>query len=339
MAIELETGKPFAAPTVDWLAVRLVVDSYYDRFIADAAHPAVRIEHTRHIRGHERSTLAGEWGLSLHLESRSAGKTARYLLDFGYTPEILNRNFALLGLDAAALDGLILSHGHLDHYGGLLGFVAQHRPQMQADVRLYAGGAANFDEKWIKRREGGVVSWGRLERAALDAARVEAVCCEQARALGGPFTTGQIGRGSFERVLENTLVAPAGETFDHFSEAELQGRLLPDQHPDEHATAYVVQGKGLVVVSSCGHAGILNTVKTAIAVSGVEKLHAVLGGFHLGPAPMDYVEHTVAELKALDPDVVIPMHCSGSKFQAAMRDAMPDRLVLANTGSRFVFGA
>ncbi|HEV2301098.1 MAG TPA: MBL fold metallo-hydrolase, partial [Stellaceae bacterium] len=231
MAIELQTGKPFAAPTVEWLAVRLVVDSYYDRFIADATHPAVRIEHTRHIRGHERSTLAGEWGLSLHLESRSAGKTARYLLDFGYTPEILNRNFGLLDLDAGALDGLILSHGHLDHYGGLLGFVAHHRTQMRADLKLFAGGEANFDEKWIKRKEGGVVSWGRLDRAALEGARVETVCCDAAHALAGPFTTGQIGRGSFERVLENTLVAPAGaEPSDHFTEAELAGRLVPDRH-------------------------------------------------------------------------------------------------------------
>ena len=340
MAIELQQAKPFAAPTVDWLGVRIVVDSYYDRFVADAAHPAVRIEHTRHIRGHERSTLAGEWGLSLHLESKRAGVAAQYLLDFGYTPEILNRNFALLDLDASALDGLILSHGHLDHYGGLLGFVAQHRPQMRADLQLFAGGEANFDEKWIKPKEGGVVSWGRLERAALDAAGVETVCCEAAHVLRGPFTTGHIGRGSFERVLDNTLVAPAGiEAADHFTEAELAGRLVPDQHPDEHATAYVVQGKGLVVISSCGHAGLINTVKTAMAVSGVGKLHAVLGGFHLGPAPMDYVEHTVAELKALAPDVVIPMHCSGVKFQAAMREAMPDKLVLANTGSRFIFGA
>ena len=339
MAIELQTATSFAAPTVEWLAVRLVVDSYYDRFVADAEHPAVRIEHTRHIPGHERSTLAGEWGLSLHLESRGAVGSAQYLLDFGFTPEILNRNFALLGLEAGALDGLILSHGHLDHYGGLLGFLAQHRPQMRKDVKLFAGGAANFDEKWIKRRDGVVVSWGRLDRGAIERARVEPVCCEEARALAGPFTSGQIGRTSFERMLENTFVAPSGPAArEHFSEAELAGRLVPDQHPDEHATAYLVQGRGLVVVSSCGHAGILNTVRTAMAVSGVQKLHAVIGGFHLGPAPMDYVDHTVAELKALDPDVVIPMHCSGTKFQAAMRAAMPEKLVLANTGSRFVFG-
>jgi 7,8-dihydropterin-6-yl-methyl-4-(beta-D-ribofuranosyl)aminobenzene 5'-phosphate synthase len=75
-----------------------------------------------------------------------------------------------------------------------------------------------------------------------------------------------------------------------------------------------------------------------MAVSGIDKLHAVLGGFHLGPAPMDYVEHTIAELKCLSPDVVVPMHCSGSKFILTMQREMPDRLVTTNIGSRFTFG-
>ena len=75
-----------------------------------------------------------------------------------------------------------------------------------------------------------------------------------------------------------------------------------------------------------------------MAVSGVGKLHAVLGGFHLGPAPQDYIDHTVVELARLSPDVVIPMHCSGAKFLGAMHRQMPDRLVTANIGSRFTFG-
>ena len=64
----------------------------------------------------------------------------------------------------------------------------------------------------------------------------------------------------------------------------------------------------------------------------------MIGGFHLGPAPMDYVEHTVAELKSLSPDVVVPMHCSGGKFIAGNAARMPDRLVTTNIGSRFTFG-
>ncbi len=302
----------------------------------------VNIEHVRHIPGHERSTFAGEWGLSLHLESARLGARSGYLLDFGYTPEVLIRNFALLDLDPGGIDGLILSHGHRDHYGGLEGFVGRHRAQMRPEIKLFVGGETAFHEKWIKRRGAEPVSWGVLDRGALEAADIGTVCCDGARALPGPFTTGPfttgpIARQSFERVLDSTLVESAAAT-DHFTEAERLGRLVPDQHPDEHATCYVVQGRGLVVISSCGHVGLINTIKTAMAVSGVGKLHAVLGGFHLGPAPMDYVEHTVAELKILSPDVVVPMHCSGGKFIQAMQREMPDRLVTTNIGSHFTFG-
>ncbi len=337
MSAGVTPAEPFAAPVVDQLSVRVVVNSFYERFIADATHPAVAIEHVRRIPGREMTTLAGEWGLSLHLVSRHGRTAAEYLLDFGYTPEIVVRNFDLLGIVPERLDGLILSHAHRDHYGGLVGFVGQYRPRMRDDLKLYAGGAGIFREKWLSEGKGEPVSWGALDANALAAARVEPVCCNGAQALAGAFTTGQIARQSFERVLPSTLVEPT--PVDHFSEDERRGRLVPDRHPDEHATCYVVQGRGLVVISSCGHAGLINTIRTAMAVSNVAKLHAVLGGFHLGIAPQDYVEHTVAELKAMAPDVVIPMHCSGAKFIATMQREMPDRLVTSNTGSRFTFAA
>ena len=84
--------------------------------------------------------------------------------------------------------------------------------------------------------------------------------------------------------------------------------------------------------------GLINTVKQAMAVSGVSKLHAVIGGFHLFMAPQDYIERTVTELEALKPDVVIPMHCSGADFIETMRRQLPDQLVTTNVGTRFTFG-
>src|SRR5713101_7135649 len=116
-----------------------------------------------------------------------------------------------------------------------------------------------------------------LDAAALEAARVETVACEHAHALAGPFTSGRIARQSFERVLPNTLIEPTAA--DHYSAEERRGRLVPDRHPDEHATCYVVEGRGLVVISSCGHCGLINTIRTAMAVANVGKLHAVIGGF------------------------------------------------------------
>ena len=334
MSSEPNPEAAFTAPVVDHLSVRVVVDSAYERFIRDATHPAVAIEHVRQIPGRQMTTLAGEWGLSLHLESAAAGERAQYLLDFGYTPEVLNRNFDLLDIDPARINGLILSHGHRDHYGGLAGFVERHRRHMRADLALFIGGDNVFREKWIKDRDDKIVSWGAVDRMALTAQRVTPVCCGTPQVLEGAFTSGYIARTSFERVSGGSMVEPE----DHFTEAERRGKLMPDQHPEEHATCYVVKGRGLVVISSCGHTGIINSIHTAMAVSNVDRLHAVVGGFHLSPAPQDYIDHTIDELEALKPDVVIPMHCTGAAFIAAMRQRMPQRLVTSNIGTRFTFG-
>lgn len=333
----LAPAEPFKAPVVDRLSVRLVVDSYHDIFMPKAEHPHCRIEHVGRMPGRERETFAGEWGLSLHLVSEAAGRRGQYLLDFGFTPEVLNRNFDILGIEPEKLDGLILSHSHRDHYGGLAGFVGRYRGRMRDDLALYTGaGDLTYREKWTGRSGADPVSMGAPDGKALAASRVETMCCDHAHALAGPFTSGPIAWQSFEKVTPTTLVEPTPS--DHFTEAERRGRLVLDKHPDEHATCYVVQGRGLVVISSCGHCGVINTVKTAQAVSGVDKVHAVIGGFHLGAAPADYIEHTVAELKALNPDVVVPMHCTGRPFVDAAERAMPAQVVRSTTGSRFTFG-
>jgi 7,8-dihydropterin-6-yl-methyl-4-(beta-D-ribofuranosyl)aminobenzene 5'-phosphate synthase len=322
----------FQAPVVDELAIRVVVDSRYERFLPKASHRQVRIEHIGRIPGRPDMTFAAEWGLSLHLASVKDGANAQYVLDFGYTPEIINRNFDLLGIDSNRINGLILSHGHRDHFGGLDGFVQEHRREMRADLALYVGGETIFRPKWIK--EGGeTVLWGAVDRDALQAKKITTICCQGPCALQGPFTSGYIERTSFEQVTGGSWVED-----DHYSEAERKGQLVRDQHPDEHATCYIVKGRGLVVISSCGHAGIINTVRSAMAAANVDKVHAVVGGFHLGTSPKEYLQHTLQELERINPDVIVPMHCTGEAFIAMLRERLPEKVVYSNVGSRFIFG-
>ena len=338
-------GSALTPPVVDRLSLRVVMDTAHDIFISADPHPLVAIERTRLLPNPKRITLGGEWGLSLHLESARGAETRRYLLDFGYTPEVLNRNIEILSIDTAQLDGLILSHGHLDHYGGLVGFLARHRERMRPDLKLFAGGETNFCYSYVKPPgKDQPVLFGVLDRRDLDKAKVETVLCETPHLVGDAITSGHIERTSFERVLPNTLVEAgqhdgAGCQADHFTDEERQGKIVADLHRDEHATCYVIKDRGLVVITSCGHTGFVNTVETARRVSGVNKLHALIGGVHLAPAPKDYVVQAVTELKKLDPDVVIPMHCSGANFIDAMRQQMPEKLVLSTIGSRFTFGA
>ena len=117
------------------------------------------------------------------------------------------------------------------------------------------------------------------------------------------------------------------------------GKPQPDQHWHEHATCFRLGDRGLVVITSCGHGGIINTLKRAQEVSGVEKIYALVGGFHLAPAPDDYLRQVMTELKKFDLEHVMPMHCSGQNFVDLAKQEMPEKLVLCTTGSRFTFTA
>jgi 7,8-dihydropterin-6-yl-methyl-4-(beta-D-ribofuranosyl)aminobenzene 5'-phosphate synthase len=92
------------------------------------------------------------------------------------------------------------------------------------------------------------------------------------------------------------------------------------------------------MLCSCSHRGVVNAIKQAQAASGVAKVHAVIGGFHLAPYKEDYVRDTVAELKKINLDYVIPLHCSGELFYEIARAEMPTKLLRSYTGTRFVFG-
>lgn len=339
----LANGTPFSAPIVDSLAVRVVVDSHHEAVLPKEMHDHVRIEHVGDIPDRIMHTLAAEWGLSLHLASDTAGERAEYLLDFGWTPEILIRNLDLLGIDLARLNALILSHGHLDHFGGLVGFLDRHRSGMRNDLSLYVGGEDTFLPRWAENTnpdDPTIMPWGELRKDTLISHRVIPTCCTTPHVLDGPVTTGFIPRDSFEKSTSHTFVAnPTLENCpDHFTPEERAGKLVTDDHPEEHALSYLVRDRGLVVISACGHIGIVNSVRAALAVTGVDRLHAVIGGFHLVAAKQDYIDHTVDALAELNPDVVIPMHCTGRDFVDTMRRRMPQQLVVGNLGSRYTFG-
>jgi 7,8-dihydropterin-6-yl-methyl-4-(beta-D-ribofuranosyl)aminobenzene 5'-phosphate synthase len=341
--VEIANAAPIQAPVVDKLAVRVLIDGSFDAFFRPSKVNGVSVEPAPRGRDYRRS-LHNQWGLSLFLESQRAAEQRNVMLDFGYTPEALLNNIELTGVDPSKLDALVVSHGHFDHFGGLQGFLKKYRDVLPADVKLYAGGEDNFCHRY-SGTPGQLTDFGALDRRELVAQKVSVVLAETPTVVAGhAFTTGKIKRASIEKVLPNTLVEFAmkdglGCDAGHYTSAELLGKTVPDEHIHEHATCFNVKDRGLVVISSCGHVGIVNSVRQAQEVSGVQKVHAIVGGFHLGPAPADYLNQVVAEIKKLEPDVVIPMHCSGNNFITAMRQQMPDRLLVSTTGSRVTFGA
>jgi 7,8-dihydropterin-6-yl-methyl-4-(beta-D-ribofuranosyl)aminobenzene 5'-phosphate synthase len=338
-------------PVVDKLTIQVVTDSSRDIAMAGEHVPGITVERVGSSASSDNGMLENQWGLSLHLVSSQGPQTRRYLLDFGFTSDILGSNLKLLNIDPARLDALILSHAHIDHMGGLIGFLRANRASMRENMMLYTGGEDTFCQRVIRQADGTFTPYGVLDRRALKTLNVQPILSELPIIIEDhAFTTGIIPRTSIEHVLPNTYVVYGEKDglgcntykYDedyHFTADELAGNPTPDQHWHEHATCFQVGDRGLVVITSCGHAGIINTVRRAQEITGIDKIVALCGGFHLAPASPPYLESIMTELSKLNIEHLIPMHCSGSNFVETAKREMPEKLILSTTGSKFTFTA
>ncbi|TGX55255.1 MBL fold metallo-hydrolase [Sphingomonas gei] len=329
-------------PIVDSLTLQVLDDNAsFGPFLPDLMLPGLKVlRHTGDAGAPvmSRHALHAEFGLSILAISRRGGSSAKVLIDFGYSPEAIRNNLAMLGIDLSDLDAAVLSHGHLDHYGGFPGFFGAGSTHA---VPLYVGGEEAFCER-IALIGNPPPVMGALDRAALASAGFRVHISAQPEIIRGQaFTTGTIPLSSFERPAIPTRMRP-GKGCDRaaLDPAKRAATLLPDDGAHELATCFAVKGLGLVVIASCSHRGVINTVRRAQIVSGVDKVHAVVGGFHLvRPRTEDEAKRTVAEFAAIDPTYVVPMHCTGDVFiQEAMR-VMPQKVVRPYVGTELVFSS
>lgn len=348
VAVAKSIDKPADVPVVDRVAIRVVTDSYHHAFEPPRTLGNLQVQRLGFDVKPDRPprrTLQNEWGLSLHIESGRGDETRQVLLDFAYTPEALLNNLLLCGIDVSRLDAIALSHGHYDHFGGMVGFLEAHGGQLKPGLPFYLGSEECFCSRELNV-PGDAGSFGALDREAIRRSGMTMTFAERPSILASHgFTTGVIPRGSFEQVLSPTrmrvgLQDGIGCAPEGLSEAKRSGAtVVPDDFEHELALAYLLRDRGLVVMTSCGHRGIVNSVQRAMQVAGTDKVHAILGGFHLAPHKPEYQQQTLTELLALKPDFLIPMHCSGESFISLVQTQMPEGFVRSSTGTRFVFSA
>jgi 7,8-dihydropterin-6-yl-methyl-4-(beta-D-ribofuranosyl)aminobenzene 5'-phosphate synthase len=329
---------PITLPEVDEVAVTTMVDNTFDALLASGdlasgdgvsrtSLGAGRVSATQFADGSTLAGLRAEHGFSALVTVRAGGVSSTLLFDTGSSPDALSVNLERLGVDVGGVQGVVLSHGHFDHAGGLDGLARLRGP---AGLPLTVHPAI-----WTRRRlsppGGRVLELPTLSRGALEREGFAVIERRQPSLLaGGILITGEVDRVTeFERGMPASHQAWDGAGWRH------DAAVIDDQ-----ALVINVRGRGLVIVTGCGHAGVVNIIRHAMRLTGVPSLVAVIGGFHLsGPAFEPIIGRTVDALAGLAPELIVPGHCTGWRAQHALAAALPGAWVAGSSGSSFRLAA
>jgi 7,8-dihydropterin-6-yl-methyl-4-(beta-D-ribofuranosyl)aminobenzene 5'-phosphate synthase len=313
---------PIQLHPVDSVDVTVVVDNAIDIFLGDD-------EHTRRAPvawdWSEKRQLIAEHGYSILLTTHRNGEARSILYDAGLSRETALHNLDVLGLHLKHVEALVMSHGHADHHGGLEGMLGRlGRKKMPFILHPDA-----WQERRIVFPTGTEIYLPPPSRKLLEDREVEILEKRGSSLLldGNVLVSGQVERtSSFEKGFP-------------IHEVRKNGSWEPDPWIwDDQGIICNVKGKGLVVVSSCSHSGVVNVLQNAKRITGVDNIHAFVGGLHLtGGIFEKIIPPTLEQLKEIGPDIVVPGHCTGWKATHQIARTLPEAYVQTSVGTTMHF--
>ena len=307
----------------DKLEILTLQDNYIDVAAMDGSEMVHRAMPLKD--GEIKNSILAEHGFSALVSVTTGSKTRSILFDFGFSEQGAAYNADALDADLTNVEALVLSHGHMDHFGGLMPLVERIGKK---NLELYLHPKAFRKSRYIKVSEEFKVNLPPLKRELISKAGLSLVESKDPRLLvdGLLLFLGEVPKKTdFEKGFPRM----------YYDEAE-QSHWDPIE--DDSAIVAHIRGKGLVILSGCAHSGIINTVKYAQEVTGINKIYVVMGGFHLSGADFEpIIEPTAEALKALNPEYIIPTHCTGRKATFHLEQKMPDQFLLNMSGTRMVF--
>ncbi|MBU2497839.1 MAG: MBL fold metallo-hydrolase [Proteobacteria bacterium] len=308
---------------VDRVEILTLIDNYVD-LLLESTDIVTRPARTKEEEL-PRDTLLAEHGLSLLITVSEGKKRHTILMDTGHSAIGVLHNIERLEVDVSAIEGIVMSHAHMDHTGSLYPLLEK----MSGPVPMVVHPYAFTFPRYVKRKDGRLERFPRtLVRSELEKQGVKIVEAKGPTPLaeGMILVTGEVERRTaFEKGMPNAFV-------------EKDGALKQDPVSDDQALVIHLRDKGLVVIGGCSHAGIVNTILHAKKISGIDKVHAVLGGFHLtGPLYEPIIEETIKAIREMRPEVVVPMHCTGWNAIERFSEEFPSAFILNSVGSKYTF--
>jgi 7,8-dihydropterin-6-yl-methyl-4-(beta-D-ribofuranosyl)aminobenzene 5'-phosphate synthase len=322
---------PIRLEPVDEIRITTLVENVFDALlvgderVSRVGLGAGRATAAQFLGGAADVGLRAEHGFAALVTVRRGTATTSVLFDAGLSPDALVVNAGRVGADLTGIQGIVLSHGHPDHAGGLAGLAGRKgtralpmvlHPAAWTRRRLAPPGGEARELPTLSPRALAGEGFELVER------RVPSVLLD-----GAVLITGEVDRTTeFERGMPPAHQAWTGSAWEH------DAAVVDDQ-----ALVVHVKDKGLVVLTGCGHAGAVNIVRHARRLTGVPELYALLGGLHLnGPYFEPVIPPTVAALRELAPAALVPGHCTGWRAQHALAAALPEAWIAPSAGSTYV---